>query len=257
MNRARKICSTKSSFQAEIDRIKKLLINNDFPNRIIDQVTRKFVFKEPSGTSNYLNPGENIQDTETGASVQIVTRPDEDRIGSAPQCKVQIYYNNQYHSGYKRDEEALKKILKRHVFQISVEIELIIYYKSKRTSNIIMQNNLSKSKLPDRLRSHIVYEFTCSVGECASSNNSYIGMTNCSLLERMGQHKYKGSIFAHYRSVHNISPTIENLIESSKILYFCDNRRYLPVFEALFIKKLKPNLNGNTRDFSCLTLNIG
>ena len=119
-----------------------------------------------------------------------------------------------------------------------------------------MQNNLSQSKLPDKLRSHIVYEFTCPVGDCASSNNSYIGMTNCSLMERMVQHKYKGSIFSHFRSVHNMSPSVENLINACKILYFCDNRRHLPVFEALFIKKLKPNLNGNTRDFNCLTLNI-
>ena len=88
---------------------------------------------------------------------------------------MQVYYKNQYHSGYKRDEEALRKIFKHHIFQINVEIELLIYYKSKKTSNIIMQNNLSNSKLPDKLRSHIVYEFTCSVGECVSSNNSYIG----------------------------------------------------------------------------------
>ena len=119
-----------------------------------------------------------------------------------------------------------------------------------------MQNNLSKTNLPDRLRSHVVYEFSCSEGDCISSNNSYIGMTNCSLMERMSQHRYKGSIFSHYRSAHNKSPTLDSLLSSCKILYFCDNRRFLPVFEALFIKKCKPNLNSNICDFACLKLNI-
>ena len=119
-----------------------------------------------------------------------------------------------------------------------------------------MNNNLSKIALPDRDRSHVVYEFNCSEGECSSSNNSYIGMTNCSLSERLGAHRYKGSIFEHYRRVHNKSPNVADLINSSKILYFCDNRKNLPVYEALFIKKYKPTLNENTRDFSCLKLNI-
>ena len=169
---------------------------------------------------------------------------------------VPIFYQNQFHLGYRRDEEAIRKIFKRHVCQLEVKIQIMIYYKSKKTSNIIMQNNLSMVKLPDKQRSHIVYQFVCSVGDCSSSNNSYIGLTNCSLLERMNGHKYKGSIFEHFRRVHNKSPTVAELVNSSKILYFCDNRRYLPVYEALFIKKLKPNLNENLRDFNCLKLNI-
>ena len=119
-----------------------------------------------------------------------------------------------------------------------------------------MKNNLSKSNLPDKLRSHVVYEFVCPEGECNSSRNSYIGMTNCTLSERMGGHRYKGSIFDHFRRVHRRSPNLDELINSSNILYFCDNRRNLPVFEALLIRKFKPKLNENSRDFSCLKLNI-
>ena len=119
-----------------------------------------------------------------------------------------------------------------------------------------MKNNLSKVNLLDKHRSHVVYEFVCSKGECSSSKISYIGMTNCTLSERMGGHRYQGSIFDHFRRVHGQSPTIDELVNSSKILYFCDNRRNLPVFEALLIRKLKPNLNNNIRDFSCLKLSI-
>ena len=81
-------------------------------------------------------------------------------------------------------------------------------------------------------------------------------MTNCTLSERMSGHRYKGSIFDHFRRVHNIQPTVEELVYSSKIIYFCDNRKNLPIFEALLIKKYKPSLNENTRDFNCLKLNI-
>ena len=132
----------------------------------------------------------------------------------------------------------------------------MIYYKSQKTSDFIMQNNLSKTKLPDRLRSHIVYEFMCSEGECCSLRNSYIGLTNCTLTERMSGHRYKGSIFDHFRCVHDRPPSLNELLNSSKILYFCDKRMHLPVYEALFIKKHRPNLNENTRDFNCLKLNI-
>ena len=119
-----------------------------------------------------------------------------------------------------------------------------------------MKNNLSKDALSDDSRSHVVYEFVCPVGDCSSSKTSYIGMTNCTLSERMSGHRYKGSIFDHFRRVHNIQPTVEELVNSSKIIYYCDNRKNLPIFEALLIKKYKPSLNENTRDFSCLKLNI-
>ena len=119
-----------------------------------------------------------------------------------------------------------------------------------------MQNNLSKSALPDGDRRHVIYEFNCPERACSSSKKSYIGLTNCTLRERLRGHKYKGSIFEHFRRVHNKSPILEDLLDSTKILYFCDNRKDLSVFEALFIKKCKPILNENTRDFTCLKLNI-
>ena len=120
-----------------------------------------------------------------------------------------------------------------------------------------MNNNLSKTVHPDKDRSHVVYEFICPEVACSSSKNSYIGMTNCKLSERLGKHRHDGSIRKHFKDVHKKYPTLEVLLNSTKILYFCDDRKYLPVYEALLIKKYKPNLNENVRDFTCLKLNIG
>ena len=171
---------------------------------------------------------------------------------------VKLYYRNQYSRNYRLDEAAVKNILKRHVFQISVKLDLIIYYKSKKTSEMIMKNNLSDTGTLVQDRSHLVYEFVCKEGECMSANikNSYIGLTTMTLKERLGAHRYKGAIFDHYRRVHSKNPQIDVLLESTKIIYFCSDRFKLPIFEALHIRKYKPNLNENLLDFTCLKLKI-
>ena len=166
-----------------------------------------------------------------------------------------FFYRNQYHGNYKFDEAAIRKILKRHVFEVSAKIDLYIYYKSKKVSQFIKKNNVSSGNLPDESRSHIVYEFKCNEGECQSLENSYIGMTHCTLKERLTGHRYQGSIFEHFRLSHSHSPEVKNLLENTKILYSPDDPRYLAIFEALHIKKLKPTLNRD-HDFRCLKLNI-
>ena len=172
-----------------------------------------------------------------------------------PTTRVKLFYRNQYHGNYKLDESAIRKILKRHVWEINVKLDLFIYYKSKKVSEVVKKNNLSSVRLSDRDRSHIVYEFKCNEGECQSLNNSYIGMTSCTLKERLTGHRYQGSIFEHFRMTHFCNPTVEKLLENTNILYSPDEPRYLAIFEALYIKKLKPNLNRD-HDFSCLKLNI-
>ena len=155
-----------------------------------------------------------------------------------------IYYRNQYHDQYKDDESAIRKILKNHVLQVSVNLKLTIYYKSAKVKNLLMKNNLSKVTMPDGEKSHLIYEFKCLEGQCLAHNNSYIGMTNCTLKSRLTRHKYQGAIFSHYRTAHGKNPEINELLKSTKILYFCDNPVFLPIIEALFIRKHKPNMNG-------------
>ena len=123
---------------------------------------------------------------------------------------------------------------------------------------MIMKNNLTKGNIPIQDRSHVVYEFICGKGECMSpnSNNSYIGLTTMSLKERMSAHRYQGSIFKHFRTVHGTSPNIDYLLQRTKILYYESDPFLLAKYEALHIRKLKPILNENIADFTCLKLNI-
>ena len=74
--------------------------------------------------------------------------------------------------------------------------------------------------------------------------------------ERLSAHRYKGSIFAHFRSTHGCSPTLDNMAENTKIIYRESDSFQLHIYEALHIRKFKPKLNENTIDFTCLKLNI-
>ena len=69
-------------------------------------------------------------------------------------------------------------------------------------------------------------------------------MTTCTLKNRLSRHRYQGSIFSHYRVHHKINPDIDMLLNSTEIVYFCNNKILLPIIEALFIRKRKPNMNG-------------
>ena len=159
---------------------------------------------------------------------------------------------------HKNDELALKRILKRHVSEVNIKLELLIYYKSLKITNLLIKNNISNVNTSHGDRSHIVYEFTCNKGECNSPSihNSYIGLTTMTLRDRMSAHRYQGSIFRHFRNSHGVNPLICDLLDNSKILYYENDPILLGKYEALHIRRLKPSLHENISDFRCLKLNI-
>ena len=135
---------------------------------------------------------------------------------------------------------------------------MVVYYKNMKVSNLLMKNNLSSGPIPDSSKSHIIYKFQCNLGQCLSCTprNTYIGLTTMTLKDRMSAHRYKGSIFEHFRTQHGISPNLDELLRSTKILYRESDVFQLHIFEALHIRKYKPTLNENTNDFTCLKLKI-
>ena len=266
MNRAIKICNTLDEFEKEKKRIKALLVNNNFPNYLCDKIMEDFSKKrEECGIAvGECDPG-------TRSTVADATRPtpqdlnlqstssDVGHVASgathATRC---IYYRNQFNSNYRLDENALKKIIKNHVFQVNIRIKLLIFYKNKKVSDLLIRNNISTGVLEDKDQSHLVYEFVCQEGECKSSSvkNSYIGLTTMTLKDRLSAHRYQGSILEHFRYVHDRNPKLPELIRCTKVIYKENDAFQLAVYEALHIRKLKPNLNENINDFQCLKLNI-
>ena len=173
-----------------------------------------------------------------------------------------IFYRNQYHVNYKLDEKAIRHIIKNHIFQINVKLNLVIYYKSHKISEKLMKNNLSLEPSSKNEKSHLIYRFTCNQGECMSllSKNDYIGMTTTTLKERINKHRYDGAIFDHFIDEHGCDrqqrPVLENLLDCTEILYHENDPDLLHIYEALHIKKLKSQLNNVRDDFRCLGLNF-
>ena len=262
LNRAYKICNTEAAITQETQRIKHLLVNNGFPNSLCDKIIKQFKQKQRAidEEGEHGQQDEDVIDQE-GEHGQEDGDIDQSRVGNGavnPQRVVKIFYLNQFHCNYRIDETRIRKIIKDHVFQVSVKLDLIIYYKSKRVSDRLIRNNITSNVLPKHLKNHVVYEFTCNLGECMSlpNKNSYIGMTTMTLKDRLTAHKYKGSIFAHLRTVHGVNPDINVMLDNTNILYHENDQFQLQVYEALHIRKFKPSLNENQRDFTCLKLNI-
>ena len=300
ISRAWKISSDHDSFNQEKLRIKKLLVNNNFPCHVCDRAIDEFVRNKQrhpntidtegvttgdSQDQSIQNCGGMISRSDTAIPLEISTsiraeinssiRPADpphsngDGVRASDQSStgvgalnidsdsavptVKIFYRNQFSPRYREDELAINKIIKNNVFQVSCKINLLIYYKSRKTCNLIMKNNISAQTLPNINRSHLVYKFTCNESECMSLNfkNSYIGYTTQTLQDRLKGHRYAGSIFAHYFSAHGDRPTLQGLVNNTEIMYSCDDPIRLRIFEAILIRKFKPLINENLDDFAC------
>ena len=83
-------------------------------------------------------------------------------------------------SNYKLEERTLKAIIKKYTRPINcdTQIKLNIYYKNRKSPNLIIKNNLSnKTNILDK--SHIIYKFKCPFGNL--SQPYYVGITTQTL----------------------------------------------------------------------------
>ena len=72
--------------------------------------------------------------------------------------KIKLFYRNFMHSNYKQDEAEIRNITSNNVSATESDsaIHLIIYYKNKRTSQLIMKNSTQLDS--DPLKKHgVVY----------------------------------------------------------------------------------------------------
>ena len=113
LHRAFHISSSWHRFSCEVDRIKQLLTNNNFPMAVIDEMILKFLNKK-------LNS-------------------DFQRINQDKANFIELYYLNQMSANYKQDEKQLKEILNKNVSPANTDskIKLTIYYKNRKLSNCL------------------------------------------------------------------------------------------------------------------------
>ena len=216
IRRALTHCSTWIQVHKEIERSTQILINNGFSEKDVMRVTKKAMdlWHSPNKTTN------------------------ED------ESNITIYYRATFSTSYKQDERIMKEIVHRNVKATNPEkkINLRIYYKSKKTSQLLLRNSPEQKKEPTQ-KSHVVYKFSCKRGNCAVLNSSYIGMTTTKLSRRLTFHLAAGAPKNHLMNEHSMALTRALLEESTEILDICPDTRRLPILEALYIKEMSPTLN--------------
>ena len=219
LHRAYKISHDWIAFNAEINRIKQVLVNNNYPQNLVENQVNKFL----SYKLSHHKPPEKLNN-------------------------IQLFYRNQMTSKYKQDEAQLKKIIYDNVkpVQPNSRLQLNIYYTSRKLANLFIKNNSNKTQSP----SNCVYCYTCNEDGCKPSL-SYIGYTTCTLVERMRNHAQTGSIQKHANEVHNRKLTTNNIIDCTSVIEAHNNKQDLILAEALLIKDENPLLNsqkeGQTR----------
>ena len=220
VKRSIKICSTYELLHSEFCRIKQILVNNGYSNRAIDveikAQLKHQVDKHDGGENNAMQKA----------------------------SFVNVYYRNFMNSHYKVDERVLRSIVKKNVKCTDTDhkLNLIIYYRSKKTRSLVMKNNLNSSK--DKLKcTNVVYRFICPHEDCRLRPETYIGVTTTSLSRRLTMHLRDGAPKEHMQERHNTTLTRQHLTDNTTIITSCHDRRKLWVLESLHIHEQRPTLN--------------
>ena len=186
---------SKTIFYKEVENIKQALINNGFPNYIVDEQIKCMV--------------KNVNQQ----NKQCTTPPIQ-------QTYIELFYRNQMHYNYKSDEKILKTLIHRNILPTdsNKKIKLIIYYNKFKTSNLVIRNDSSPSLGVLQKKKNVIYQFKCPLGDCISDNNNiYVGLTSTTLSRRLTMHlsdtssiaQYLKNIHAQQQNYEKFSPTTQ------------------------------------------------
>ena len=209
--RAFKLCSTWELFHKEIERITTNLVNNNFPQSLIEKHVNRL-------TDKLIKNDAPRKDTDNDRTI--------------------TFYSRCLDAGsFKSDSIFLKETFKKHVIPTNSndKVEVRLFFKPSKLSSRFSL----RERRPDNANHGLVYQFTCNEEGC---NASYIGYTMNRLDVRAKQHKYSGSkIHEHYKIDHHAKP--ENITDQFSILYRNNHIRYNKIAEAILIKDRRPDIN--------------
>lgn len=231
VKRAIKTCSCWQLVSQELDRVKQMLVNNGYSCTEIDNEIKAALDIYHAGkTSNTQTCSENGEQTH------------------------KLYYKNQMNSGYKEDEKALKDIIHKNVHpKPGHKIKTIIYYKSVKTSQLVMKNN--EQKRSKKKETYVVYRYHCPYGDCKlRKTGCYIGHTTDYLTTRISFHLQAGAPLNHTRDAHNRKLERKDMEENTTIIARERNRRRLQILEAVHIQQGRPELCVQTEYDRIVTL---
>ena len=102
LHRAYKISSNEEIFQLEVNTLKQVFSNNNYPMHVIEKIITNFTREKQSSQEAPQTTGD----------------------------KIKLYYENQMNNQYKKDEKIMKDIIRKNVKPANEndKMELIIYY---------------------------------------------------------------------------------------------------------------------------------
>ena len=220
IDRMYRINSTWTSFDIDLKNLKQVLLKNQYPLTMIDNVIKKYL----QNAVNKANTG----------SMPVEMPNIETRYFKLP-------FIGMYS---KVTQNKIEKLCKR--FCKSAKVKLVF------TSNKLRQTFSYKDSYPSALSSKVVYKFVC-----ASCNASYVGQTHRHLTTRIDEHfgkDKKSHIYQHLMS------SVDCLDACSRdcfsILDTARTKHQLRIKESLFISWLKPTLNKQKSHQYIISLSI-
>ena len=217
IHRAYSICSNYSLLHEELEFLYSFFYENGFPPSLFFQEVRKFF-------DNIYKP-RNI--TMTASKLEFY-------------CKMAFIGTNT-----KKLDEELRRCLRKYYPQIKFNF---IFNNPYKIGNLLP----FKDKLPDSMRSGIVYLYNCP-----NCQVGYLGCSSRTLKTRFCQHagisdrtgrdltvKLQSSIRQHAVSCQTRLET-----EHFRILDSCPNPMELRILESIYIHQIKPELNSDQSSF--------
>ena len=176
LHRAYKISSNEEIFQLEVNRLKQVFSNNNYPMHVIEKIITNFTGEKQSRQEAPQTTGD----------------------------KIKLYYENQMNNQYKKDEKIMKDIIRKNVKPANEndKMELIIYYRNIKTKHLIMKNNIASNNNDPLSKSWSLSKFTCPHEDCELLTSSNIGMTRNTINKRLEQQCKDGAIKEHLRLKH-------------------------------------------------------
>ena len=126
----------------------------------------------------------------------------------------------------------MKKQLKDPSLKVHTTIQPVFV-----SRKIEPEPNVKETKPPIVNQQCVVYEFQCDLCDAG-----YVGYTRGHLHNRVKGHKQQSSaITKHYKNMHGTMR--QGLLKHFKVFKKCRNKFDCLVYEMLFIRAFKPNLN--------------
>ena len=217
IRRALSHCSSWHLTNQELEHCTQTLVNNGYSNKQIQKRIRLYIDRWYNRTTNEDAP---------------------------PNLK--LFYRAYYHRNHRQDEAALRNIIHDNVKTTDEnQLKLIIYYKNKKTSQLLLKNNPSPQQ-EDLKKRNVVYLFQCPEVGCP---HTYIGMTTTRLSKRLSCHLQEGAIKNHYYREHGDNLDRPTLTGATSIIDSANDSKRLRILEALNILQQRPSLNTTQESF--------